>query len=583
MKTHFPGIFAVVALGLAPSLAWAHSLGDDGHDHVTPATGPGFDTPLLRLLAASTLPAASETPSATSAGSTLANRMALIFGPFAPRVRTRSDETFLYVESDAMPDHEMMVGITAWQQQVPLPQPYTGANAWRIPLHPVVAKKPLSAKSHFFRGAIALAANGVPIFNPIKNDGVTDTFLAGELDRFGGHCGRADDYHYHIAPTHLQSIVGTGKPVAYALDGYPIHGFTEPDGATPTGLDAFNGHTTPALGYHYHATRTYPYLNGGFHGEVSEVGGQVDPQPDPVGIRPALPPWRGARITGFTNEAGRRFSLEVTVGSAVHHVNYALATNGSVDFEFVGPERQIRKESYTARSPGERRRPRRDSGVGGPDRGGPSEDPRDGNRPRRGPGGGRPDGVEARPPGGQEPQGDRPAPFVLAARRSGQLVLKSPAVSEGQELPSEFTGEGAGVTPPLSWTGAPAGTRSFAVVIDHLAKGPEMKCYWTLWNIPATATGLAKAVQGVGTTGATWKRGESYVPPHSAGGGPKTYTLHLYALSEAPRFDRPADEVTREMLLRAIRETVLDSAELNVVYTPKGGGLQRPPRRDGPP
>jgi len=119
------------------------------------------------------------------------------------------------------------------------------------------------------------------------------------------------------------------------------------------------------------------------------------------------------------------------------------------------------------------------------------------------PEGGRPEGVQAEPRGGREAQASRTAPFVLAARKTGQLVLTSPAVSEGQELPSEFTGEGAGVTPPLSWTGAPSGTRSFAVVMDHLAKGPEMKCYWTLWNIPATATGLAKAVQGVGTSGAT--------------------------------------------------------------------------------
>ena len=89
-----------------------------------------------------------------------------------------------------MPDHHMMVGITAWQQQVPLPQPYSGANAWRIPLRPVPAANPMSAKDNFFRGAIALAANGVPIYNPIKNDGKTDTFLAGELDELGGHCGR---------------------------------------------------------------------------------------------------------------------------------------------------------------------------------------------------------------------------------------------------------------------------------------------------------------------------------------------------------------------------------------------------------
>ena len=80
----------------------------------------------------------------------------------------------------------MMVGITARQQQVPLPQDFTGAHAFRIPRHPVFAKNPVSAKTALFNGAIAVAANGVPIFNPMKNDGRTDTYLTGELDEFGG-------------------------------------------------------------------------------------------------------------------------------------------------------------------------------------------------------------------------------------------------------------------------------------------------------------------------------------------------------------------------------------------------------------
>src|SRR5436190_2131586 len=93
-----------------------------------------------------------------------------IFEPFKDRLKLRWDDQFLFVGSDGFPDHRMMVGITAWQQQVALPQSYFDRNAWQIPLKPVPAKEPLSAKSHFFRGAIALAANGVPIFNPIKND-----------------------------------------------------------------------------------------------------------------------------------------------------------------------------------------------------------------------------------------------------------------------------------------------------------------------------------------------------------------------------------------------------------------------------
>lgn len=126
------------------------------------------------------------------------------FEPFSDKVKFRSDNDYFYIESQGMPDHPMMIGIRAWQQQVPIPQYYVGKNAWRIPLKPKLADTPVSAKTNLFRGAIALAVNGVPIFNPIKNDGKTDTLIAGELDEFGGHCGRADDYHYHVAPVHLQ-------------------------------------------------------------------------------------------------------------------------------------------------------------------------------------------------------------------------------------------------------------------------------------------------------------------------------------------------------------------------------------------
>jgi hypothetical protein len=349
--------------------AHAHLIGDDAHYHATPKYDFSVEPPMgivlrdhdvarpITLLASANpnqpQPAAVGKPTgAAGSFSTFAARVASIFTSFAPKVKTRADDKFVYVESDSMPDHVMMVGITAWQQQVPIPQPYSGDNAWRIPLYPVVAKNPLSAKSHFFRGAIALAANGVPIFNPIKTDGRTDTLLAGELDQFGGHCGRADDYHYHIAPTHLQKLVGADKPVAYALDGYAIYGFAEPDGSAPGKLDEFNGHTTPGLGYHYHATKTYPYLNGGFHGEVVERDGQVDPQPRAGGVRPALPPWRGAKITGFTATNGTHFSVKVQFGAETHYVNYALNTDGSVKFDFVDAKGQVKTETYPPRTRG---------------------------------------------------------------------------------------------------------------------------------------------------------------------------------------------------------------------------------------
>ena len=75
-----------------------------------------------------------------------ASEVAKVFDKFATLVKTRSDNKNFYVESNGLPDHRMMVGITAWQQQVPLPQKYTGNNSWQFPLFPVEAKEKLSAK-----------------------------------------------------------------------------------------------------------------------------------------------------------------------------------------------------------------------------------------------------------------------------------------------------------------------------------------------------------------------------------------------------------------------------------------------------
>ncbi len=220
------------------------------------------------------------------------------FKAFDKSVKLRWNKDFLFIESNGLPDHAMMVGIRSWQQQVPLPQAYVGDNAWRVPLQPVPAKNPLTTKNRFLRGAIAIAVNGVPIFNPLNNRG-DDAYLVGELDEFGGHCGRADDYHYHLAPVHLEKAVGAGQPIAYALDGYPILGYQDPKGPDYAPLDWMGGHKDAAGHYHYHATEKYPYLNGGFYGEVVEREGQVDPQPRAEPVRPALSPMRGAKITKF--------------------------------------------------------------------------------------------------------------------------------------------------------------------------------------------------------------------------------------------------------------------------------------------
>ncbi len=472
---------------------------------------------------------------------------AAAFQAFSPRVQLWWDESFLYIASNGLPAHGMMVGITAWQQQVPLPQAYVGANAWRIPLYPVPAAQPQLIKGRFLRGAIAVAANGIPIFNPQNNRGEISQEI-GELDQWGGHCGRADDYHYHAAPLHLQSVVGQAQPIAYALDGYAIYGLTEPDGSSLGELDVCHGHTTAALGYHYHASTHYPYINGGFHGQVVEREGQVDPQPRAQPVRPDLTPLRGAVITGFTAAPDEKsFVLKYAVNGQPASVNYATSGNGAWAFKFIGTDGSQREETYQARG----------KAPGGP-------------APR-----GRPEAADqnaASPTTSAQPPPPAPGAASAAAKSvaGSGFCLSSPEVAPGGALPSEYTGDGAGVTLPLSWSGAPAGTQAYALIMHHLDPEGVAKWYWTLYDIPAELTGLPKDVHGIGKVGTGFKGRVGYEPPHSKGPGAKTYTLTLYALSAPVQLNLPPAEVNRAVLLEAMQGRVLASADLNVVYTRSG-------------
>lgn len=484
----------------------------------------------------------SHTEATTTPSSDSPPPQAEAFRPFASNVRLRWDDRFLFVESNGLPSHNMMVGITNWQQQVPLPQDYTGSNAWSLPLKPVPAKAPISVENRFLRGAIALAVNGIPIFNPRNNRGEI-SYKIGELDEWGGHCGRADDYHYHIAPLHLESVAGKGSPIAYALDGYPLFGLTEPDGSKPVGLDREGGHTTLELGYHYHASTEYPYVIGGFHGEVIEKEGQVDPQPSARPIREALQPLRGAVIKSFARD-GRTSTLDYEVSGEKRSILYTVNSNGLVDFEYQNGRKGTTKETYTQR---------------------PGRPPVGGAKPPR----------EQGPPSQPAaPKKEKPASGSMLESLLKPLagfVLESPAVLDGGNLPAEFTGDGAGSAPPLAWKGAPMGTRGFALIMDHKAPGNEMKSYWVIWNIPAAASKIEKDEPKIGNLGVGFRGQLGYEPPHSKGPGPKTYTLTLYALSESLNITQPPEKVTREVLIEAMTGKILATASLRVVYTSKGG------------
>lgn len=157
---------------------------------------------------------------------------------------------------------------------------------------------------------------------------------------------------------------------------------------------------------------------------------------------------------------------------------------------------------------------------------------------------------------------------VSSGKDSSGFVIRSPAVANGGTLPMEFTGDGAASTLSLEWNGAPSGTKSYALIMHHVDPEGKIKWYWVLYNIPETTHSLPKNVKDVGTLGnnSVNERTE-YAPPHSKGPGPKTYIYTIYALSASLQINVSPEKVNRDVLLAAMKDKILASGELHVVYS----------------
>ena len=270
------------------------------------------------------------------------------------------DSTYAAISTTGIQSkHAMMNGITATNQQVPLPQNFTGTNAWRIPLTPQVAVTKTAAVD----GPIGIAVNGVPIFNPCKQGGCNagagggDTKVLGELDLCNGHAGRADDYHYHAAPTCMMSEQSATywdtHPLGWALDGYAIFGYRNPDGTTATRDTGCGGntvtHPNAPTGYAYHVTDVSPYVLSCFHGvpspDLAGQGAKYSP------IRPAGTPQRGA--TNMTLDAtaarlavGGITTMRWTVGVDTFEIRYTRTSAICWNFVFVTNAATTASASY---------------------------------------------------------------------------------------------------------------------------------------------------------------------------------------------------------------------------------------------
>ena len=154
------------------------------------------------------------------------------------------------------PSSILMVGITATNQQYARPHDYTLS----FPLTPTEAPEPTTPGS----GPIGVAVNGVPLFSPWTQAEIrTHTQEMGELDVCGGHAGRGDDYHYHVAPNCLIEELGEDhienqkRPIGFANDANPILalGWFVESNSVDAQLDECRG-TTDITGTYFYNVQT---------------------------------------------------------------------------------------------------------------------------------------------------------------------------------------------------------------------------------------------------------------------------------------------------------------------------------------
>jgi Raf kinase inhibitor-like YbhB/YbcL family protein len=171
------------------------------------------------------------------------------------------------------------------------------------------------------------------------------------------------------------------------------------------------------------------------------------------------------------------------------------------------------------------------------------------------------------------------AHVTLAAQTAPQkITVGSPTLVADQTMPRDYTPDGRNVSPPLTWSSVPAGTKEIAVICeDPDAGNPPPFVHWVIYRIPPTAKGLpegipidpaasmpseiAGAIQGVSGFRRAIYRGPAPPP-----GKPHHYHFVVYAL-DADLGLKPG--LTRADLLTAINGHVIGQGEIVSIYERK--------------
>lgn len=137
------------------------------------------------------------------------------------------------------------------------------------------------------------------------------------------------------------------------------------------------------------------------------------------------------------------------------------------------------------------------------------------------------------------------------------LTISSPSFSNGGDIARKFTCEGADVSPQLSWSEPPAGTKTFALLVDDPDAPVGNWNHWSAWNLPASARGLAEGTSKAAALPDGTQQGMNdfhktgYNGPCPPAGKPHRYYFKLFALDTKLELPSTAGKKELEAAMKA--------------------------------
>lgn len=116
------------------------------------------------------------------------------------------------------------------------------------------------------------------------------------------------------------------------------------------------------------------------------------------------------------------------------------------------------------------------------------------------------------------------------------MNVTSKVISPGAEFPKRNTCQGEDISPDLAWTGAPAGTQSFALILDDPDAPGGTFTHWLLWDIPAASHELPQNLPRAPQLPEGARQGRNdfgkvgYNGPCPPPGKPHRYYVRVFAL-----------------------------------------------------